>query len=93
MGHMLQVLRQATSDAYQKKYNKEPDYLSASGYDTFRFVYGYMKSNTKRKSLDTISSYSYKKPAIKDFKYLSNRTVEFAMELWTAKNMEYVRAE
>jgi len=80
--------------AYQAKFNIAPDYAGALGYDFIRSITGALAANNW--DVGTIASsvvaYSYSDPAIKNFKFLPDRTVSYDLELWEAQNGNYAKA-
>ncbi len=81
---------------YKTKYGKDPeDYVSALGYDITKAVLGIMRSPNfdSKKFVSQAMDYKYANPAIQGFGYQSDRSVTFALELWTLKNGAYIKAE
>ena len=80
--------------AYQAKYNTAPDYTGALGYDFVREIDGALAANSW--SANNIAAaaiaYHYADPAISNFQFLSDRTVNYAMELWEAQSGHYAKA-
>lgn len=77
---------------YAAEYKKDPeDYVSALGYDIIRVATGVMSQpsfNQKNFVQDAIN-YDYATPAIKDFHYKKDHSINFALELWQAKGGDY----
>ncbi len=80
--------------AYQTKFNVAPDYAAALGYDFVRSITAALEAN--HWSADGIAgavvSTSYADPAITGFHFLSDRTVDYQLELWQAQNGHYAKA-
>ena len=80
--------------AYQTKYNVAPDYAGALGYDFVRSITGALAANNW--NVGTVASsavaYQYADPAITNFKFLSDRTVSYDLELWEVVNGHYEKA-
>lgn len=86
---------------YNTAYGKNPeDYVSALGYDVAKSVSKVIEETdmSDRKSIpdvfdQAVNESTYSNPAIKGFEFKSDRSMSFALELWTLKNGEYVKAE
>lgn len=81
---------------YEQKYGKSPeDYVAALGYDITKAVTTMMQKNgfDPKNFVSEAKSFKYSNPAIKGFGYQDDRSVTFALELWTLKNGQYVKAE
>ncbi len=81
---------------YSAKYGKAPeDYVVALGYDITKAVLGIMQKSgfDSGKFVSQAIDYKYSNPAIKGFGYQADRSVTFALELWTLKNGAYIKAE
>jgi len=83
----------AYTNAFKAKFNSEPDYASALGYDMTTYVVKAMQANPEKDATTAALSYSYKNPAITNFSFLPDHTVVYQMELQMAKNQQYVKAE
>jgi branched-chain amino acid transport system substrate-binding protein len=83
----------AYTNAFKAKFNSEPDYASALGYDMTTYVVKAMQANPGKDATTAALSYSYKNPAITNFSFLPDHTVVYQMELQMAKNQQYVKAE
>lgn len=81
---------------YKQAYGKNPeDYMPALGYDMAKEVTSIMqKPGFETKNfVPEAMNYKYQSPAIKGFGYKPDRSNSFALELWTIKGGEYVKAE
>lgn len=89
---------------YKASYEKDPeDYVSALGYDIAKSVSKVMQEvgDLKEKSASDAQeavfrqalNSKYSNPAIQGFEFKSDRSMSFALELWTLKNGAYVKAE
>ena len=69
--------------AYQAKYNTAPDYTGALGYDFVREMDGALATNdwSANNIAAAAIAYHYADPAISNFQFLPDRTVNYAMEL------------
>lgn len=81
---------------YKAQYGKDPeDYVSALGYDVTKAVTGIMQKSgfDSKNFVSEAISYNYRNPAIQGFGYQDDRSVTFALELWTLKNGQYAKAQ
>lgn len=79
---------------YNTAYGKVPeDYVVALGYDITKSAVGIMELSGFNKSdfVKKASSYKYSNPAIKNFGYKTDRSINFGLELWTVKSGDYVK--
>ncbi len=79
---------------YNTAYGKNPeDYVVALGYDIAKSAVGIMQSSGFNKSdfVKKAPNYKYANSAIKNFGYKSDRSINFALELWTVKSGDYVK--
>lgn len=83
----------AFTNAFKAKFNSEPDYAPALGYDMTTYVVKAMQANPGKDATTAALSYSYKNPAITNFSFLPDHTVVYQLELQMAKNQQYVKAE
>ena len=84
----------AFTSAYQSAFGgKEPDYVSALGYDMTRYVVGAMEARGGKDLTQAALGYSYESPAIHGFHFLDDRTVIYDLELQVVKDQEYVQAK
>lgn len=83
----------AFTNAFKVKFNSEPDYAGALGYDITNYVVKAMQANPGKDATTAALSYSYKNPAITNFSFLPDHTVVYQLELQMAKNQQYVKAE
>lgn len=81
------------TNAFKAKFNSEPDYASALGYDLTNYVVKAMEANPGKDVTESVMKYAYKNPAIGNFKFLPDRTVTYQLELQVAKNQQYVKAQ
>jgi branched-chain amino acid transport system substrate-binding protein len=82
------------SKKYAEAYAKNPeDYVVALGYDITKVTASIMEVSNFSKEVYALKalSYKYKNPAIKNFGYNVDRSINFALELWTVKNNNYVK--
>jgi branched-chain amino acid transport system substrate-binding protein len=82
------------TEKYSHVYGKNPqDYVVALGYDITKATTNIMQKNgfTKADFVSEAVRYKYTNPAIKNFGYKSDRSINFALELWTVKNGDYVK--
>ena len=80
------------SDLYNAKYNKDPDYTSAMAWDVAHYIAQTLKENGGNVSTigtDIIKT-KYMNPAISNFKYLPDRTIQYDLEVNIVKNGKYV---
>ena len=71
--------------------NKAPeDYVPALGYDIVKLVTGALSVPSNATVDDRAFLYVYENPAIKNFDYKQDKTVNFGLELWQAKGGDYV---
>jgi hypothetical protein len=81
------------SDKYESMYGKKvEDYLPPLGYDMLRLSLGAFQSKGNKDLVTSAITYNYKDSAMGNFRYLSDRTVSFDMQLWKALNKNYVPA-
>jgi branched-chain amino acid transport system substrate-binding protein len=80
------------TDAYRAKYNADPDYPSAMAWDVAHYIAQTLKENGgNTSSLNTdILKTEYKNPAISNFKYLPDRTIQYDLEVNIVKGETYV---
>lgn len=84
------------TEKYTTAYNKAPeDYVAALGYDIARAATNIMqvKGFDKAKFVDEAVKYKYPNPAIKNFGYKSDRSINYGLELWTVKNGDYMKVQ
>lgn len=81
---------------YKTAYGKAPeDYVVALGYDIAKEATSIMQSRgfDSTKFVSQAISYKYSNPAIKNFGYKSDRSINFALELWTVKDGDYIKVK
>ncbi|HEY4515730.1 MAG TPA: ABC transporter substrate-binding protein [Candidatus Paceibacterota bacterium] len=81
---------------YSVKYGKNPeDYVVALGYDITKAVVSMIQKSgfDSKDFVSQAKKFNYENPAIKGFGYQDDRSVTFALELWTLKNGQYIKAE
>jgi branched-chain amino acid transport system substrate-binding protein len=81
------------TNAFKAKFNSEPDYAPALGYDMTNYVVKAMQANPEKDATTAALSYNYKNPAITNFSFLPDHTVVYQLELQMAKNQQYIKAE
>lgn len=81
------------TNAFKAKFNSEPDYAPALGYDMTKYVVKAMQANPGKDATTAALSYKYSNPAITNFSFLPDHTVVYQLELQMAKNQQYVKAE
>ncbi|MEI6843093.1 MAG: ABC transporter substrate-binding protein [bacterium] len=84
---------EAFTTAYKTKFNTTPDVVSAMGYDITKYVVQAIQAEPTKDVTTATLDYAYPNPAITNFKFLSDRTVVYQLELQMAKNQQYVKAE
>ncbi len=82
----------AYTNSFKAKFNSEPDYASALGYDMTNYVVKAMEVNLGKDVTTSVLNYTYKNPAITNFSFLPDHTVIYQLELQMAKNQKYVKA-
>jgi ABC-type branched-subunit amino acid transport system substrate-binding protein len=77
---------------YKEKFNADPDYVSALGYDITKNVVNALEANPGKSADVAVRSYTYTNPAIGDFHFLEDRTVTYYLDLQMVRDGAYVKA-
>jgi len=81
-------------DTYKAEFNSDADLYGALIYDMTNYAAKLLQANgwSGENAAGAIASVTYADPAIPAFKFLSDRTAILPLELWVAKNGEYIKA-
>jgi branched-chain amino acid transport system substrate-binding protein len=81
---------------YKNTYGKNPeDYVVALGYDITKTTINIMQAGgfDKSKFVSEATKYKYSNPAISNFGYKTDRSINFGLELWTVVNGDYTKVK